>query len=208
AGVACANRDHYHAAASRRGHGNRPHVRHAGSFQGVPQSGVDDGSRYLVRGTRRTRGAVAQDDRIVPVVERFDLHEGLLTNGAGVVAGPFTERPFLHQPLGMDETFDNDLRVRRNWQTGHRPADHLERLALHRAGPFVLVSGGWESRAAGGKEQWVGAENRRDRDGLAAGEVLITMYPAVMAGRDVQTDLVATLDHHAVCADVDLACVR
>ena len=52
--------------------------------------------------------------------EGLDADRRLELAAAGIIAGPFAERPFVDQVVLMDETFEGDLGFGGNRQAGRR----------------------------------------------------------------------------------------
>src|SRR5438132_14107569 len=84
--------------------------------------------RLLVR--RLVRGR-AQEDRVVAVVERFDLHERLGPRVARVVAGPLAERTLDNPLFRVDPAFNDDLGLGRGWDSCGRTPHAATRVAGH-----------------------------------------------------------------------------
>src|SRR5581483_409192 len=82
----------------------------------------------------RTTRASAAEDRIVAMVDALDANDRLRTRRAGVVAGPFAERAFGLDVVGLHEALDDDLRVRRERQAGGLALADFDRRALESAG--------------------------------------------------------------------------
>ena len=114
----------------------------------------------------------AEQDRIVSVHHRGDADGGLRPAAAGVVAGPFAERAFLHLVAGMDEALECDLGVGRNGQAGVRHVDHLDRLAEDSAGRFEFALAVWNFQAGEHEHRRMHADDDGDRAGLTALVVL------------------------------------
>src|SRR6267142_3658661 len=89
----------------------------------------------LVRRLVRRR---AEDDRVVAVIDRFDLHERLGPRVAGVVAGPLAERTLDDLLFRIDPALDDDLGVGREREPGDRSLHDAIRLAADATGPVVL----------------------------------------------------------------------
>src|SRR5215467_10098985 len=184
------------------------YVRDTGLLQLVPKEGrAEDGAvaRLLVR---RLPGWRADQDGIVPVVQRLDLEHRLLAAGRGVVAGPLPKRSLRQHLLAGRVALDNDLRVSRDGEAGDRPTDDPHRLAPDRADPLVLADAVGDLGAGGQEYERVATEHHGHRAGLAPVEVLLPLNASVLAWRDVVAETHAVMDHDAVGAQVDPAVVR
>src|SRR5438045_201531 len=80
----------------------------------------------------------AEDDRVVAVIERLDLHERLGPRITGVVARPLAERTLDDLLFRIHPALDDDLGIGREREPGDRSFDNAIRLAAHAAGPVVL----------------------------------------------------------------------
>src|SRR6266446_2874716 len=65
---------------------------------------------FVGRALRRA----TEQDRIVAMIDRLDVHDGLVADIAAVIAHPLAERPFRLDVTGLDEALDDDLRIGRN----------------------------------------------------------------------------------------------
>jgi hypothetical protein len=87
-------------------------------------------------------------------------------------------------------------------QLGQRQLQDFDRLAEQPAGPVILVDA--EGNRLGGRDeqQRVLAKNHGHRKRLSRAHRLFVMNPAVLPRRDVKSDPVLVLEHHAVATDV------
>ena len=200
------DRDHQHeAAAAGLVRPHALHARNAGRFELVPHRAAAVGAeieRVVVRRHRRDR---AHQDRVVAIHQRVDPDRRLEIAAAGVVAGPFAERPFLDLVVGMDEAFEGDLRIGRHRQAGLRHVDDLDRLAEDAAGGLQLVLAVGNLDAAQHDQRRMHAGDHGDRAGLAALVVFAHDDQAVLAGRHHHRRDVRLVRLHAIGAVVDPA---
>src|SRR5262249_33052048 len=119
------DRDREPQPAAASGVGPHPfHFRDAGRFELLP-----DGSRAVgtaIKGIvvlRLARNGTGQDG-IIAVHEGLDPDHGLLLLATGVIAGPFPERTLIHDIVGMNEAFEHDLGMGRDWEVGPWALDH------------------------------------------------------------------------------------
>src|SRR5258708_6550249 len=75
------------------------------------------------------------------------------------------------------------------------------------AGPVVLGESELDLGRGREEQERVATGDERDRHLLAARDPRVAMHPAVLAGRDVEAELVLAVDHHAVAAEVHPAVV-
>ena len=158
-------------------------LRDAGGFELVPHRAAAVGAEIEGVVVRRHRRDRAHQDRVVAVHQRVDADRGLEIAAAGVIAGPFAERPFLDLVVGMDEALEGDLRVRRHRQAGLRHVDDLDRLAEDAARGLELVLAVGNLDAAEHDQRRMHAGDHRDRTRLPALVVLAHDDQAVLAGR-------------------------
>ena len=144
------------------------HLGHAGGFELVPHRAGAIGAAIERVVVRRDAGDRAEQDRIVAMHEGLDADRGLLLQAAGVVAGPFAERAFVDQVVGMDEALEGDLRVRRDRQAGRGPVITSHRLAEQAAGRVVFVLAVRNFEAGDHEQRRMHAAHHRDRARLAA----------------------------------------
>ena len=134
--------DRHHRKEPRPAHLVAPHAGHVGDArQGellVDRRRAQEGAvvGQFGRGLDR-RGA--EENRVVAVVERLDLHHRLFPLRAGIVARPLAERP-LRQPVArVHKPLDHDLGIRGDGQPRRGADEDLDRLADEAAGDVVLV---------------------------------------------------------------------
>src|SRR5205085_4115836 len=93
-GIHLGNRDRQpHAAAARLVRPDALHARHAGRLELPPDVRRTIGAAIVGIVVRRHRRYGAEQDRVLAVHERVNADDGLLLEAAGVIAGPFAERP-------------------------------------------------------------------------------------------------------------------
>src|SRR5262249_19129661 len=115
------------------------HFRHARSFELIPDRAAAIGAAIEGVVVGRDARDGAEQYRAIAVHEAFDTNGRLLLETAGVVAGPFAERPFINAMVGRDVTLERDLGICWNRQPGDRAVDDLDRLAEQPAGGIVFV---------------------------------------------------------------------
>src|SRR5205807_1036840 len=87
----------------------------------------------------RLAGWRADQDRLITVVEGFDVKDRLVPASRAVVAHPFAKRTLDQCLLIAGEAFDRDFGVGRDRQTGDGAANHLDRGTAHAADPVELT---------------------------------------------------------------------
>ncbi len=147
----------------------------------------------------------AEHDRVVPVIDRLDVDPGLRLHAPALVAEPFAERPLWREVAGMDETLDHDLGIRREGETGVFSLDALQCVPAIGAHHVELAHAGGGFCGGCQERERVAADDDADRHLFAARHVFVAVDAPVLAGRDVEPDALAVVDHHAVGAAVDPA---
>ncbi len=184
------------------------HVRHTGLDDVLAHDG-GAGERAIARDlVRWALRRAPEQDRIVPMIDRFDVHHGLLADIAPVVAHPFAERPFRLDVARLDEPLNDDLGVGRYRQTGDRCLDDIDRFPTDAADDVVLANAIRHLARRHQERHRIAADHDRDRHRLLARLVLVALDAAVLAWRDVEADGLLVVDHYAVGAAVDPALVR
>ena len=84
----------------------------------------------------------------------------------------------------------------------HRPLDDIDRLADQTTGPVILVNSEWNGLRRRNIEQRMLTECHRHREWLARFHGFFVVHLAVLARRDVQSNLVLVLQHDPVAADI------
>ena len=131
----------------------------------------------------------AEQDRIVAVIDRDDVHHRLVADVAAVIADPFAERSFRLDVAGLHEALDDDLGIGRQRQAGDRRLDHLDRIAADAADRRRI-----RRRRRALRSTPSGTTSGRRRRTIATGigspraKYLSRMDAAVLAGRDVEAD--------------------
>ena len=108
----------------------------------------------------------------------------------------------------LDKTFDYDLSVRWNRQSGHRTLDYLDRRAANAAKDFQLADPKRHLTAAHQETQGIATANNDDRHALSARLIFVAHLAAVFARRNVEAQRLLIVDHHPVGAAIDPAGVR
>ncbi len=184
------------------------HLRHTRGFELIPHrtravsAAVE---RIIVRRNSRDR---AEQDRVVAVHECFDADRRLLLETAGIVPRPFAERTFVEQIVRVNETFKRDFRVRRNWQAGARPRDHLNRFTDQPARRVEFVPAIGNFQPGDHEQSGMYAADHSDRTGLAAFVIASADEIAVLAFRAHHRCGIARLRLHAIGAVIDPAGIR
>ena len=162
-----------------------PHLLHA-RHAGIGDVLLDGGrahhravARHLVGTAAHRRHA--EHDRIVAVVDRLDVEHRDLAHAAGIVAGPFAERPFRMRAVGRHVAFEHDLGVGREGQAGDLAAHHLDRFAAQAADEVELEHAVRRFEPAEEERDRIAAQHGDARQRLAALERLVAVDAAVMA---------------------------
>src|SRR5258708_1202447 len=103
----------------------RPHafdLRDARGLQLIPHRAGAVGAAIEGIIVGRHAGNPPHQNGILPGHEGFEWDAGLFLQPAGVIAGPFAERPFGDQITRMHEAFEGDFGVGGNGKAGARPA--------------------------------------------------------------------------------------
>src|SRR6185369_7232674 len=119
-------------------------IRHAGAAQLLLEHRRTHDraiARHLIRAAADRRHA--ENDRIVAVIDRFDLEYGLRALIGGVIARPFTERSFEFTIVVVQKTFENNFRIGWKRQPGDFAAHAFDRFAAHAADNVVFADAVW-----------------------------------------------------------------
>src|SRR6202049_639812 len=116
-----------------------PNLGDAGSFELVPYCATTIGAkikRVVVRWNCRN---CSHEDGIIPVHHRVDADLWCGPAAAGVVAGPFSERPLLNIIVGMNHTLECNFGIARHGQPGFRHVEDFDWLPKDTAGSFQFI---------------------------------------------------------------------
>src|SRR4030095_1020733 len=118
-------------------------ARHACSFQLCHRIEIlvsQDGKIIAPDGSGWRR---AENDRIVSMMDCFNLDNSFRASSMSIIPGPFPERPFRHHPLvgRGNEAFDGDFAKGGNGETGELSAN--DRIAT-----LMQITGDFEFRDA------------------------------------------------------------
>src|SRR5262249_3735111 len=184
-----------------------PHLIHA-RHAGIDHVLLDDGrahdgaiARHLVRAGAHRRHA--EQDRVVAVIDRLDVDDRDLTHAAGVVAGPFAERPLRVGLARLDVAFDHDLGVGRKRQPRDLAAYHLGRPPAHAADDVELERAVGRLDTAVEEGDRIAADHHHHRHGLTPLEIFLAVDPARVALRPDQADRLPAVHLGAVGAGVE-----
>src|SRR5207244_10841422 len=86
--------------------------------------------------------------------------------------------------------------------------DYLHRVSLQASHPVVLGNAVRNFNAAGQVEQRILSKGNRDLAGQALGKILLTHDAALLAGRDIEAEGIAVMNHDPISAEIDPALVR
>src|SRR5262245_59855102 len=92
----------------------RRHPRHARLLDILAQQRRADHGAIATNLVRRTLRHAAEQYRIVAIVDSLDVEHGFGPQVAGVIAGPFAERPFDTLVIRLDKTLEHDLGIGRD----------------------------------------------------------------------------------------------
>src|SRR6516165_2362949 len=185
----------------------RNYARHTGGLNVFSQRGAHNGAiaTYFVR---RTLGWTTEQDWFVTVVNCLDVEDRLWPHIAGVIAGPFAKRALDTHIVRLDKTFDYDLSVRWNRQSGHRTLDYIDRRAANATKDFQLADPKRHLTATHQEAQGIATADNNDWHALSARLIFVAHLAAVFARRNVEAQRLLIVDHHPVGATIDPASVR
>src|SRR5712691_2616556 len=95
-----------------------PHAAHVGDasrLEPLPDQRRTHKAARVVKLTGWTRGRRAENDRVVAMVEPFDLHDRLRAHRTRVIARPLAERAFVSILAGDCFALNHDFGGRRDW---------------------------------------------------------------------------------------------
>ena len=103
---------------------------------------------------------------------------------------------------------DGHFGIRGNRQLRMFTENHFIRLAAHAAGVVVFGLPRRDFHLAKKPKQRIGTEADRDWKGLALVEIFLPMNVAVVAGRNIQSESVAIMNHDPITTEIDPAFVE
>ena len=184
------------------------HLGHARSLQLIPHGAAAIGAEIegVVIGGHGGDGA--QQDRVIPVHHGLDADGGLGAAAARVIAGPFAQRAFLDDVVGIDIALEGDLGVGGHGHAGLGHADGLDRFAEDAARrlELALAIGNFEARQH--EHRGVHAHHHGDRARLALVVIFVHEDAPVLAGGNHDGSGLGAMHLHAIGAVVDPAGVR
>src|SRR5258706_15852263 len=137
------------------------------------------------------------------MIEPMHFDQWLNFLAAGVVARPFAEWPLFLALIWQKFTFNGDLCVGGDRQSGKFPGNHFDRFALETANGIELAPAvGFRSRRDH-MQQWIDTETAYHRTGFALVKIFLPVQPAMLSRRDVHAHGIAVVHHDPVTADVD-----
>src|SRR5262249_519658 len=127
------------------------HIGHTGLLNVLAkQRRASDGAVARQFVGRTLRGA-AEQNWIIAVIDSLDVEHRLRARVAGIVTGPFAERPLVHALFGVHKSLEDHFGVGRDWKSGDLSGNHLQWSAAHSANEIVLAGAVW-SLATGHQE--------------------------------------------------------
>src|SRR4030095_4019556 len=182
------------------------HSGYAGLFQLVPDHPGTEIDQKPIILMRRLALRTAQNDRIVTMVDPINAHDTLFLIAVLIVSHPFAVGAFFIKLVRRNETFESDLGLGRNRQTGDLAVDDFNGLAAHASCPIELALAVDRTLGARSqKQQRVGADDGDQRAGLSALHIFFLDDAAMVRWRGADADTVLVEYLVAIGADVDTA---
>src|SRR4051812_20438427 len=115
------------------------YFRNAGRFELIPNGARAGWAAIEGVVVRRDSGNSAQEDRVVAMEQRLHPDGGLFLLATRIIPGPFTQRPFVDQIVGMNEALESNFGIGWNGQSRARTFDDFHRLAQKPARGVIFV---------------------------------------------------------------------
>src|SRR5215472_3328484 len=157
---------------------------------------------------RRFQQRKPAENRIIAVINRFNLDNGNRGLIAGIITCPFAKGPFGLNIFQANFTFDRNFSIGGERQSCEWTLNYTQGLSKDSSRIIVFVDA---VRHIGGRDDKIDrmmAEGNGNRKGLSLLMIFLSVDPPMFARRHVQSDAIRPMNHAAIGPDIHPTLLR